>query len=196
MEIPTIEWKTITRPGWFGEDRDKLLALYDTNYGKSNWRIRHKLGSRTLNFNEAIQLYELSYEIDFNHPDRRYIWNELIKSAKDVWTEQLTDVNSGIDYSIQLGPVAHYEDIVIRRILNKYDLKFKGTELIRIRADSEKLVGKMFSSIHVPFVYPNYIEDSIDDKMPWWDRHKNSVECFWQLNKILQVKTVVNKKWT
>ncbi|MFC1722962.1 hypothetical protein ACFL0V_02385 [Nanoarchaeota archaeon] len=188
MGIPTSKWETIGRPGWFGEDRDRILAEYDSEYGPGNWRIRHKLGPRTLNFNAAVQLYELSYELDFNHPDRRYIWNGLIKRAKDVWTEQLTDIESGTDYSVQLAPAAHYEDIAIRRILEKYGRSFQGEELVRIRADSEDLAGKVLSSIHVPFAYPDYIEGSLDDKMPWWDRHKGSVECFWHLNKILQVK--------
>ncbi|MCK5630366.1 MAG: hypothetical protein KAI26_07145 [Nanoarchaeota archaeon] len=188
MAIPTSEWQTIGRPGWFGEDRDKTLAEYDQQYGQGNWRIRHKLGPKTLDFNQAVQLYELSYEVDFNHPDRRYIWNDLIKRAKDVWTEQLTDVNSGIDYSVQLAPAAHYEDIAIRKILDKYGLEFGGEELVRIRADSEDLAGKVLSSIHIPFIYPDYIESALDDKMPWWDRHKGSLECFWHLNKILQVR--------
>ncbi|MDD5133033.1 MAG: hypothetical protein PHD81_03125 [Candidatus Nanoarchaeia archaeon] len=184
----TNEWKTIGRPGWFGESRDEFIKKQDHLYGQGNWRIRHKLGPRTLDFNEAVQLYELSYELDFNHPDRRYIWNELVRTAEDVWTEQLTDLKSGIDYSIQLAPAAHYEDISIRRILDKNHLKFKGDKLIRIRADSEDLIGKILSSIHIPFIYPGYIESSINDKMPWWDRHKGSLECFWHLNKILQVK--------
>jgi len=188
MTIPTSKWETIGRPGWFGEDRDRILLAYDQRYGLGNWRIRHQLGPRILDFKEAVQLYELSYEIDFNHPDRRYIWNNLIKKAKEIWTEQLTDINSGTDYSIQLAPAAHYEDIAIRRILNKYHLNFKGGELVRIRADSDDLVGKVLSSIHIPFVYPDYIENSINDKMLWWDRHKGSLECFWHLNKILQVK--------
>jgi len=186
--IPESEWETIARPGWFGENRDQILAEYDQKYGRGNWRIRHKLGSRVLDFNQAINLYELSYELDFNHPDRRCRWNYLIKNACDVWTEKLSDVKSGKNYAVQKAPAAHYEDIAIRRILAKYDLKFQGKEFIRIRADSEDLVGKILSSIHIPFIYPDYIEGSLDDKMPWWDRHKGSLECFWHLNKILQLR--------
>ncbi|MBN2052768.1 hypothetical protein JW756_04660 [Candidatus Woesearchaeota archaeon] len=188
MATPTSEWETIKRPGWFGEGRDNILSGYDRQYGPSNWRIRHILGPRILDFNESVQLYELSYELDFNHPDRRYIWNNLITRAKDVWTEQLTDINSGMDYSIQKAPAAHYEDIAIRRIMDKYGKKFKGEELIRVRADSEDLVGKVLSSIHIPFIYPDYIESPPDDKIYWWNRHKGSLECFWHFNKVLQVK--------
>ncbi len=186
--IPTSDWKTVGRPGWFGEDRDRLLIEYDSKYGKNNWRIRHILGPRILDFNQAVNLYELSYEVDFMHPDRRYIWNDLIKQGRDVWTEQSSDIESGTDYSIQKAPAAHYEDIAIRRIFRKHGINFKGDKLIRIRADSEDTLGKILSSIHVPFIFPKYIEAPLDDTFPWWDRHKGSVECFWHLNKVLQVK--------
>jgi len=192
--IPTSNWETVERPGWFGEERDRRLAEYEQRFGKGNWRIRHKLGPRTLNFDEAIKLYELCYELDFNHPDRRYIWSDLIEQAEDVWTEQLSDVRSGTDYSIQLAPASHYEDIAIRRIFEKYRARFKGNRLIRIRADSEDTIGKILSSLHVKFLYPEYIEPPINDKFPWWDRHKGSLECFWQLNQILQVRAETNRK--
>ncbi len=188
MGIPTSEWRIVGRPGWFGEARDEKIAEYNNKYGEGNWRLRHKLGPRVLDFDQAVKLYELSYELDFHHPDRRYLWNDLINMASDVWTEQESDVESGIDYAVQLAPAAHYEDVAIRRILETNRLKFKGDRLVRIRADSEDTVGKVLSSIHIPFVYPNYIEGSLDDKMPWWDRHKGSLECFWHLNKVLQVR--------
>jgi hypothetical protein len=187
-------WKTIERPGWFGEDRDRKLKEYDEKYGQGNWRIRHRLGPYILDFDKSVKIYELCYEMDFLHPDRKYVWRELINKAKEVWTEQLSDIDSGKDYSIQKAPAAHYEDIAIRRIFDKYRERFKGDKLIRIRADSEDLVGIALSSIHIPFIFPGYIEGPIDNiSFPWYDRHKGSLECFWHLNKILQVKIKNNE---
>ncbi len=188
MGVPHSGWKTVERPGWFGESRPQIVKGYDDKYGKGNWRIRHKLGPFVLDFNQAVRLYELCYEMDFLNPDRRYIWNDLIKNARDVWTELPSDVQSGTDYSKQLFSAHHYEDIAIRRILQNYGLEFKGDELIRIRADSDDLVGKALSSIHVPFIYPDYIEGPLDNEFHWWDRHKNSLEIFWHRNKIIQVR--------
>jgi len=186
--IKNSPWQTIGRPGWFGEERNRILDEYDQLYGHGNWRIRHQLGSRTMDFDESVKIYELCYELDFLHPDRRYIWNELIDKSKEVWTEQWSDLESGTNYYLQNALAAHYEDVAIRRILHKYDLKFKGKNLTRIRADSDDLVGRVLSSIHIKFIYPEYIEDTIDDQFHWWDRHKGSLECFWHLNKILQIK--------
>ncbi len=182
------EWETVERPGWFGEDRAKRLDGYDKKYGKDNWRLRHRLGPYILNFTKAVGLYELSYEMDFMNPDRKFLWRDLIKNAKEVWTEQESDTESGTDYQKQLAPAVHYEDIAIRRIFRKYGTKFKGDRLIRIRADSEDLVGIGLSSVHIPFVYPDYIETPVNNEFPWWDRHKDSLECFWHLNKVLQVR--------
>ena len=74
MTIPTSKWKTIERPGWFGEARDEVLAGYDQKHGKGNWRLRHKLGPQTLDFNQSVNLYEMCYEFDFNHPDRKFLF--------------------------------------------------------------------------------------------------------------------------
>jgi hypothetical protein len=182
------EWKTIEKPGWFGEDRDKRMAEYDNKFGAENWRIRHQLGPYALNFQQAVHIYELCYELDYLHPDRRFLWKDLVTRAQDVWTERLSDIESGTDYSIQKAPAAHYEDIAIRRILHKQGLSFQGKDHVRIRADSDDLVGKALSSIHIPFIYPQYIEPPTNDEITWYNRHKGSLEHFWHANKILQVR--------
>lgn len=180
-------WKTIGRPGWFGEERDKIISSYDTEYGPDGWRVMHQLGPYTLDLRAALHLYELSYETHFLHPENRYIWKDLMKQAKNVWTEEPPDIMSGTDYSIQNAKAAHYEDIAIRRILQKHDKAFEGDRLIRVRADSEDLVGIVLSSIHIPFIFPKYIEKPLEGTY-WWNRHKGSLEDFWQTNKILQVR--------
>ncbi|MFC1697795.1 hypothetical protein ACFL1H_05655 [Nanoarchaeota archaeon] len=186
---PSSEWKTIERPGWFGTKRNDLHKGYNEKYGEDNWRIAHQLGPYVLPFEKSVLLYELCYERDFLHPDRRYIWNDLIKNAKDVWTESKSDIECGLDYFNQQVAANHYEDIAIRRILNKYGQEFQGDKLIRIRADADDLIGKALSSIHIPFIYPDYIEAPFDDSsFHWWDRHKGSLECFWHFNKVLQVR--------
>ena len=185
--IPTSEWIIAERPGWFGEAREQKIVEYDAKYGKENWRIRHQLGPRVLDLTQALQLYEISYEIDFLNPDRRYLWTDLMNRAKDVWTEEESDIDSGLDYRIQKAKAVHYEDMSIRIILLRHGQHFKGNKLIRVRADSDDVVGKALSSIHIPFVFPNYIE-YVDCGSFWWNRHKGSLEHFWHANKILQVR--------
>ena len=187
MAIIESEWKVVERPGWFGEARDGIIAGYNQKYGEGNWRLRHVLGMVYLDVPQSMLLYEHCYEAHFLNPDNRYLWNRMIKTAKDVWMELESDVESGMDYSIQKAPANHYEDVAIRIILKKYGLSFKGDKLMRIRADSDDTIGIALSSIHVPFVHPQYIEPDFPE-IYWWNRHKGSLEHFWHNNKVLQVK--------
>lgn len=182
-------WRTVERPGWFGEARKERIAGYDEKYGEGNWRLRHQLGPRLLNFDQAVRLYELSYELHMLNPGSWYLWRDLMGVARDVWTETEEDVRSGTNYATQLAPAHHYEDIAVRRILSQHGLRFKGDRLVRIRADADDAVGVALSSIHVPFCLPEAIEDTPPGTgIVWWNRHGPSVELFWHNNKVLQVR--------
>ncbi|MDD5340815.1 MAG: hypothetical protein PHC97_00015 [Patescibacteria group bacterium] len=180
-------WETIEKPGWFGERKRNALAEYDRLYGQGNWRIRHRLGSRLIDFSEAVRIYELCYELHFLNPHSRYLWLQLFKEARDVWTELESDVESGTDYLIQKAPAPHYEDIAIRIILQRYDRKFTGNKMIRVRADSPDVIGVALSSIHIPFILPDFIEPEAHG-VQWWNRHRGSLEHFWHANKELQIR--------
>lgn len=181
-------WKTIETPGWFGEAKKERLTGYDNKYGEGNWRIRHILGPRLLDFDEAVRLYEMCYELHFLSPHTRFLWTELFKVASDIWTELESDVDSSMDYQKQLAPAPHYEDIAIRIIMKRYNKVFKGTRLVRVRADSQDNVGVALSSIHIPFIFPNSIE--YFPGVHWWNRHPGSLEHFWHANKVLQVRNI------
>ncbi|MFA5358249.1 MAG: hypothetical protein WC310_00305 [Patescibacteria group bacterium] len=178
-------WITVSNPGWFGEAKNDRLAGYDKAYGAGNWRIRHRLGPRLLDLPEALRLYELCYELHFLSPNTRYLWTDLFKQASEVWTELESDVESGLDYSIQKAKAPHYEDVSIRIIMKLYGHTFDGNKLIRIRADSNDVTGVALSSIHIPFLWPEFIEPT--KEVEWWNRHKGSLEHFWHANKELQI---------
>jgi hypothetical protein len=187
MNLQKSDWKTVERPGWYGEAKDDMLRGYDEKYGAGKWRIRHRLGPRLLDFEEAVRIYELCYELHFLNPHTRYLWTELFKTAKEVWTEEKSDIDSGLDYSIQKAKAPHYEDVSIRIIMQKYHKQFTGNELVRIRADSEDVIGVGLSSIHIPFIFPNFIEPPVHE-VYWWNRHEGSLELFWHSNKVLQIR--------
>ncbi len=196
------EWQTLPeRPGWLGWDRPKRVEAYNQRFGEGNWRIRHILGPRVMDFDEAVGLYELSYELHYLNPHHRFLWNNLFKTASEVWTEDVSDVNCGVDYHAQNVDAAHYEDIAIRRIMKKYERVFTGNRLVRIRADAtdsnlNDVVGVALSSVHVPFIFREFIEAPLSEII-WWNRHKGSLEEFWHTNKVLQVKkgSLVDKGW-
>ena len=182
-EVPFKGFRvTEVRPGLFGVEREKRISEYNEQYGADNWEIGWKFDSRILNLDSALRLYEMSYHISFL--GNRIVWDDLIKKAEEIWVEDKSDVDSGYDYAMQKAPAAHYEDIAIRRVLQANGKKFKGEELVRVRGDSDCLCGRLLSSMYVPFVAPSYIEELRLDG--WWK--KNTVEDFWQSNKIILVK--------
>lgn len=187
LELKKPEWITVERPGWFGEATEEALRVYNGKYGVGNWRLRHRFGPRLIALEEALRIYELCYELHFVNPHTRYLWVNLFQVAKEVWTEEEFDVESGTDYSIQKAKAPHYEDVSIRIIMRKYHQKFSGERLVRVRADSEDLVGVALSSIHIPFIFPKFFEPPFAETL-WWNRHEGSLEYFWHCNKVLQVR--------
>ena len=176
-----MEWKTIERLGYFGEKRDEILKSYDEMYGKDNWRIAWQWGVTVVNHAYACLIYELGYYRD--SLNREDLWKNLISQARDVYDHKKSDVKSGLDYKIQNGSATHLQDIAIRRVVNQRGWKFEGKKLIRIRGE-KSYWGKNLNPGKVKFHMPELIVTPHIEG--WWDY--DSIEDFYQSNKILQIK--------
>ncbi len=176
-----MEWKTVERPGYFGKKKDEIHGQYDEKYGKGNWRIAWTFSEVKIPFELACLIYEDSYYHDsFN---REKLWKELAKTAREVYDLEEADIASSFDYKTQNGSATHLQDIAARRVVSRRGWKFQGDELVRTRGH-KSYWGDILSPGKVPFHLPNQIvEPHIEG---WWD--KNSVEDFYQSNKIVQVK--------
>jgi hypothetical protein len=176
-----MTWKTIDRPGFFGKKREEFYARYDSELGKDNWRLAWQWNNRTLPFIEACQRYEDGYFADsFEHEK---IWRELASSARDVYDHAEADIESGLDYLIQRSNSTHLQDIAIRRVMRRRGIKFAGDELVQVRKH-EDYWGGLLSPGKVRFHLPEHIV--VPHLQGWWD--ENSIEDFYQSNKVLQVK--------
>lgn len=176
-----MAWKTIERPGYLGKNRDATFEKYDREYGQENWRIAWKWGKSVIDYGIACQIYEDGYYTDsFRRED---LWLELISEAKNVYDYSKEDTKSGLDYIVQEGPATHIQDIAIRRVVLKRGWEFKGKKLIQIRSQS-KYWGEKLSPGKVLFHLPELIV--VPHLEGWWDF--NSIEDFYQSNKILQTK--------
>jgi len=175
-----MNWKTIERPGPFGDKKSQILKEYDLNYGKNNWRIVHKYNDLFLSFIQTCKVFEEAYFQDsFRRPG---LWKELRQNARDVYDISESDIKSGLDYSIQNNVATHIQDIAIRNVFARRKWVFVGEEYFQIRSNSkpfgfELTPGKVL--FHEPWTIVN---PSIKG---WWD--KNSVEDFYQSNKYLQI---------
>lgn len=176
-----MDWKTIERPGHFGKNRDEFYATFDKKYGKDKWRIAWQWGNQVVPYLTACQIYEDGYYAD--SLGREKLWKELTRIARDVFDHQESNVKSGLDYLIQEGTATHLQDIAIRRVLLRRGWEFKGDELVQIRSHKD-FWGKNLSPGKVPFHLPELIVKP--QLASWWNI--NSVEDFYQSNKVLQTR--------
>jgi hypothetical protein len=176
-----IEWITIDRPGFSGRKRDNKHLQLNNKYGKDNWRTAWQWGDQIIKRDLAYQLYEDAYFCDSFINET--IWKELVSTAKNVYDYNPIDVKSGLDYSIQNGPANHLQDISIRRVVKRRGWEFSGDELIQIRSQSQYW-GNKLSPGRVSFHYPEQIVTP--HLKSWWNN--DSIEDFYQSNKVLQVK--------
>jgi len=176
-----MTWITTERPGYFGKKRDEFYRLSDEKFGKENWRIMWQWNGGTIPFIVACQLYEDGYYADSFR--RESLWKELASVAKNVYDHQESDVQSGLDYLIQSGDATHLQDIAIRRVMLRRGYNFEGDALVQIRGRAGYW-GQNLSPGKVPFHLPELIISPHLEN--WWSY--NSIEDFWQSNKILQIK--------
>jgi hypothetical protein len=188
-------WKTIDRPGYFGGMRDELNEALNEKYGIGGWKISWEWGSQIMERPEAYQIYEDSYyEFLKSKPD---VVEWLTKNFRNVYDNSLTNIDSGFDYNIQEAKSTHLQDISVRRCLMRLGTWFKGDKLLEVRSTGE---GVIFSPCKIPFHLPHMIykgqtkykgeeRDFVKDP-PWWIKRgiKDSVEEFYQQNKILMIK--------
>jgi len=175
-----------TRIGQFGKNRNAAFADYDDSYGKGNWFIAWKYGEHYLNFLSACILYEQSYYQD--SLNRSNLWKDLAKNASEVYDLDESDINSKMNYLNQNNSATHIQDIAVRNVLTIKDEIFKGNHHVQIRGKSESELGRMLSPSQVPFFNPKLIENPKLEG--WWTTKgiKDSVEEWYQTNKVLLIK--------
>ena len=145
-----MEWQTVERPGYFGDMRDELHAMWDKQFLGGYWRLAWQWGGLVLEKPEALQVYEDGYyEFLKSNPDT-LDW--LITTASDVYDTAPTNVQAKFSYDIQETPNNHLHDVAIRRALLRTGKWFSGSQLLEVRkpeAESWKLSPCMIP-LHLP----------------------------------------------
>ena len=190
-----MKWVTIDRPGYFGAKRDEIVSAFNSQYGQNNWRLAWEWGRLTVSISEARILYEDAY-YEYLKANRGTLdW--LVSQFENVFDNARSNVDSGFDYDIQEARSAHLQDIAIRRAVLRLGFWFSGSGLLEVRSSGE---GVVLSPGNVPFHLPDLIyrgETKYQGELrdfsanpPWWIKRgiKNSVEEFYQQNKVLQVR--------
>lgn len=179
-----MEWIAVERPGQQGFKKDEFTAKWNEKYGKENWRKAwHFNGQDIVDKIIIFQICEDAYYEDSFK--RENIWQKLITEAKDIYDMSPEEIESGLDYSKQ-HEFTRYHDIAIRRVVAERGWKFQGNKIIQIRDDKEH--SNEFSALFDPGRVPFHLLHLIykPNLEGWWN--KNSVEDFYQSNKILQAR--------
>jgi len=184
-------WKLVdnTSPGYVGARRNELWAERDAKYGKGNWRSMWLVQADYRDYEEACRLYEDAYFEYFKK--RPELLEFLLEVASDVYDDDPSNVESGLDYSKRGNVRTHIQDIVIRNCVKRFGRKFGGSKLVQIRDRiGEHPLSLALSPGQVPFHKPELL--SHPDNLAairanaWW--LPSSVEDFYQRAKRLVVK--------
>lgn len=181
-----MTWVIVERPGYLGKKRDEVQERWSQEHGVFNWRIAWQWGSLIILRKEALQIYEDGYSEFFKSHPSMLEW--LVSTALDIYDTAPSNIHSGLDYDIQETPNNHIHDIAIRRAVFRLGERFRGNRLMHVRwVDSE---GYELNPGVVPFHLPHMIvQEEIKDyggKGIWW--YKDTIEDFYQRNKVLQVR--------
>jgi len=189
-------WLFEDRPGFFGKNRDNIIAGYNEKYGKDGWQLAW-MPSKYLHrayvpydfINACKAFYEQSYYIYMRSLPFE-ILDELCRYG-ECYDNAITNVKSRLDYTIQEAYSTHIQDIAVRNVMAALGRKFMtgGAPLLQIRGSKVSIggtcsLGTLLSPANVPFYDPDMIIQP--SKCPDW-ANEGSVEDFWQSNKILQV---------
>lgn len=179
-------WHVVERTGYVGKRRAELQTKFDTEYGTDNWQYAWVWGTQLLPLMPALQLYEDAYYNFFSANNS--ILSQLVTSARDIYDDAPSNVDSSFDYLHQETNVNHWHDIAIRRSVMRNGVWFSGTELVHIRHNlSDHPLSMVLSPGQVPFHRPDMIVRPQLERW-WWE--PGSVESFYQSNKVLVARVI------
>ena len=172
------DWYPVERPGYFGKRRDQKIAALNEKYGTGNWKLAWKFGTDFYDFVPACRyFYERSY-FEFFTKNRDAL--VVVCQFRECMDNAETNVNSGMDYSIQEAVSTHIQDIAVRNVLHLMGHKFtsQNDSLLVIRGEDSN--GQWLNPGHIPFF--DQFEIGHPSLAPFWVK-PHSVEDFWQSNK-------------
>ena len=170
-------WVVRERLGYVGARRDEIWSWIYKTYGQQA-TTAYLWESELIPRSSALQLYEDAYFQFLKANPEVLDW--LVRTGADVYDNSLTNVESGIDYSVQEAAATHLQDIAMRRCILRTGRWFEGDCLIQIRGIESE--GYVLMPGLVPFHFPDRIVQP--SLAPAWARC-GSIEDFWQSNKVV-----------
>lgn len=172
----------VARVGYLGGKREQFVQRMNKLYGEGNWTIGYMAEGKALDREQALELYQKSYEAFFRaNPEYT---QRMLREARDVYDTNVSNVASGLNWHAQEDSRSHLQDIAVRRAVKELGLSFHGDKLLQIRGLDSDLPE--LNPGRVPFISQELILTPPEFIADWLQ--KGSVEDFWQNNKFLFVK--------
>ncbi len=145
------QWQTLARPGYFGKRKADILAGYEQEFGKDNWRLAWIVQGSIFDLERILMLYEDGY---YHYLKQRTdLLDTLVAEAADVYEDAPSNVQCGLDYTAQESNINHFQDISLRRVVARLGCSFEGSHARNARAQRTTLTGR--STLSSPGVDPS-----------------------------------------
>ena len=174
------DWAVILgERGYAGSRKADINAGFNEKFGVDNWKKVWFVDGKVEPREAILKYYEDGYFHFLN--DNPAILEWLVNTASEVYDIDPSNVDSGLDYSIQECSATHLQDIAVRNVLKRLGKEFAGDHLVEIRGQESE--AYVLNPGQVPFHKPELIIGEY--KKTWWK--ENSVEDFYQRNKALLI---------
>lgn len=176
--------KIVDRPGYFGKRRPAKVEMYDFLYGEGRWQECWEVEGRTLGFEHAVALYDLAYEI-YLRANPLFVAH-VARLYGNCYDNDPSNVACGVNHDPSATP-RHIQDVSVRRALASMGMEWAGPKerLLQIRGPESE--GFLLNPGNVPFHRPDLIlRGTHAGPVPKWAKPE-SVEAFWQANKVIVV---------
>jgi hypothetical protein len=172
-------WVNASRIGYFGNMKSRIDDFLTGLHGKA-WRVTHLVDGKPISEEESLRLYEDSYVNFLKNNSKVLDW--LVNHASDVYDNSKTNMDSGTDYKQQESTSIHLQDIAVRKAVSRLGYEFKGNDPVEIRGAGSE--GYVLNPGRIPFIDISKI--MVPNRSSWY--RNDSLEGFWQENKVLQLK--------
>ena len=198
LETITNAWARIfNKLSYIGYKKAEIYREFNEQFGEGDWEPAHFFDGEVVSREQGYLVYEEAYyEFLKNNPKIR---EKLVATASEVYDIAPSNVESGLDYSIQECDATHLQDISIRRALIRLRLEeqgalydsqdlpnisvFEGDHLVQVRDHTTEGYKIGLNPGQIPFHKPELILDT--NQKGWWN--PESVEGWYQRNKVLLV---------
>ncbi len=187
-------WETIKYPGYLGKSKEQKYAEWDSDFGRSNWRLAwHLQDGRVLDYAAIFfQVYVTGYSDHFQMNPDQSLW--IAKNASYTYDKDLVTKEQAFDpfYLYERPGFANqFHNVALNlALVHSLGIEFQGLTPLQVREGKPGTdpqtwpAGWRWSPSRIPASNPELIPQN--NVNGWWK--EGSIEDLYQRAKVLQVR--------